>query len=90
MMLFAPAPSAEAFTPDVPAAPAAPPTICDAGSRLQFFAGVCDVRVGNADTWVLIWTRCCAVLFELDCDAHIRRNSREVVVPTLMNARVTA
>src|SRR5262245_5292788 len=88
--VLAPAPSAEALMPDVPAAPAVPPVICETGSSSLVFCGVWEVSVGKAVTCVLICTRCWALVALAACEAHMRRNSREQVVPTFTKTNVTA
>src|SRR5262245_7638280 len=90
MTVFAPAPSAEAFVPDVPAAPAVPPAMTEAGSESVCGTGAVEVSVGNALTWVLSWMRCCALVALTDCPAHARRNCSERDVPGLTNASVQA
>src|SRR5678809_831391 len=57
MTVFAPAPSAEALIPDVPAAPAVPPVMTEAASATASLVGVALTKVGNAVTCVLICTR---------------------------------
>src|SRR5262245_66672087 len=89
-MVFDPAPSADAFGPDVPAAPAVPPVIADAWSRVLVCTGVVDVRVGKAVTCVTSWIRCCALVVLDDWATSTRRMRIEQVVPGLINASVLA
>ena len=65
-------------------------------SRLDFKStawnhpGVIDVRVGNAVTWVLSCTRCCAEVAFAAWEAQHRRISSVASTPGLINAPVTA
>src|SRR5262245_35317128 len=74
--VFAPAPSAEAFVPEVPAAPAVPPVIFEAGPDLLSAAGAVEVSVGNAVTCVSNCALCCADVAFADCPIQKRKNSR--------------